>query len=331
MSERYIPVGIKRQVRENCGYGCIVCGEIFCQFEHINLFADVKEHVVDNIVLLCLDHHGRVTNNLMSKEKVREHQLNPYCLQPGKKPWSKIFPPTGFKVNFCGTEISGFPILSMYNYETLIWFDKSENYKEPALNFKYYQDNDLIFEIDQNNLQLLSDDYSIFIEGNRFNLAKAEKVLFEFASNDHLFNIEKIDFTKGGYVIKYPVTHPDMPETRFVTLGKNSFNGIDIVSKKMSYFGFGNIVDNHVDLIENNVASYYEKLILNDQDKNVAQAMYNKGCGYFCEMPLFPINANDKKRIVAIINNLLGSKYDLIAGLNKEETCILFLYRTKYV
>lgn len=74
----------KRKVRQRCGFGCVVCGNAFYQYHHSTTkFNEAQEHNPDEIVLLCYEHHGQVTNGLASDEAVSEAARNPKCLQLG--------------------------------------------------------------------------------------------------------------------------------------------------------------------------------------------------------------------------------------------------------
>jgi 5-methylcytosine-specific restriction endonuclease McrA len=59
---RAIPSGIKREVRQRCGFGCVVCGLGIVQYEHVEPeFSDAVKHEADKIVLLCPQCHSKVT------------------------------------------------------------------------------------------------------------------------------------------------------------------------------------------------------------------------------------------------------------------------------
>ena len=51
---RYIPEAIKREVRQRCGFGCVICGFGFYDYEHFDPdFADAKFHDPNGMTLLC--------------------------------------------------------------------------------------------------------------------------------------------------------------------------------------------------------------------------------------------------------------------------------------
>jgi len=69
---RNIPAEIKRQVRQQSKFGCVVCRCAFYQYEHIDPeFHDAHSHDPDNICLLCGHCHDKVSRGALSKETVR--------------------------------------------------------------------------------------------------------------------------------------------------------------------------------------------------------------------------------------------------------------------
>jgi hypothetical protein len=79
---RTISESIKRQVRQECGFGCVICGLAIATYEHIDPpFNDAKEHDPSKMAYLCGSCHHRVTNGLWSKQKVMEARLDPWCIR----------------------------------------------------------------------------------------------------------------------------------------------------------------------------------------------------------------------------------------------------------
>ncbi|MGE5620976.1 MAG: SEC-C metal-binding domain-containing protein [archaeon] len=79
---RYIPSDVRRQIRKECGFGCVLCGSAVYEYEHISPeFHEAKIHDPANIALLCSACHANVTRRIWSKEKVFEARQNPYCLK----------------------------------------------------------------------------------------------------------------------------------------------------------------------------------------------------------------------------------------------------------
>lgn len=91
-NSRNIPLPIQREVRQRCGFGCVVCGMPLYEYEHMEEWAEVKRHVAEEITLLCDQHHREKTAKLLPKEVVREANENPFNLREGvSKPYNLHF------------------------------------------------------------------------------------------------------------------------------------------------------------------------------------------------------------------------------------------------
>ena len=93
LTSRNIPNPIKREVRQRCGFGCVICGMILYDYDHMmNDWSQVQEHVADDITLLCTAHHREKTNGLLTREQVAKANKNPFNLREGSsKPYDLHF------------------------------------------------------------------------------------------------------------------------------------------------------------------------------------------------------------------------------------------------
>lgn len=84
MSDRpAIPEAMKRDVRKRCGFGCVFCGLPIYEFEHIEPWVNVQEHRVENLVLLCPNHHAEFTRKQRSKDDIQQAAEKPFNLTAG--------------------------------------------------------------------------------------------------------------------------------------------------------------------------------------------------------------------------------------------------------
>lgn len=125
---RNIPEFVKRKVRENCGFGCIICGTTITEYEHFFPdFKDAKTHDPDQIVLLCPTHHAEATKGILPKELVAEAKKSPVAKQRGYSaaghPYFKGIP--SLKMGG-GSLIVGTPIPIRIQGENLLQFDPPE-------------------------------------------------------------------------------------------------------------------------------------------------------------------------------------------------------------
>lgn len=88
---RNIPSSIQREVRQRCGFGCVICGVPIYDYEHMNEWALVKEHVAEDITLLCPQHHRERTSGRLPIEIVKEYNKNPYNSRKGQSSSMPLF------------------------------------------------------------------------------------------------------------------------------------------------------------------------------------------------------------------------------------------------
>jgi hypothetical protein len=75
---------VKRIVRIQSGFGCVICGSSITTYEHIDPeFHQAKEHNPDAITLLCANCHLRKTKGLLSVESVKDAMRTPKPKEQG--------------------------------------------------------------------------------------------------------------------------------------------------------------------------------------------------------------------------------------------------------
>jgi hypothetical protein len=81
---RDIPHPVKREVRQRCGFGCVICGSALYQYHHDDPpFEDATEHQAEGIVLLCDGCHGLKTRGRLSDDRIRAAAAHPKSLEKG--------------------------------------------------------------------------------------------------------------------------------------------------------------------------------------------------------------------------------------------------------
>lgn len=74
---------MKREVRQRCGFGCVICGDPFYQIDHMVEYAVVQDHQTDNLTLLCDKHHADKTCGRLALETVVRENSNPINRREG--------------------------------------------------------------------------------------------------------------------------------------------------------------------------------------------------------------------------------------------------------
>jgi hypothetical protein len=81
---RDIPDPVKREVRQACGFGCVICGASIIEYEHVDPpFAEATTHDPARIALLCPQCHAKVTTGFLSKATVIEAMRDPISKRTG--------------------------------------------------------------------------------------------------------------------------------------------------------------------------------------------------------------------------------------------------------
>ena len=81
---RYIKTSVKEKIRRDAGFGCVFCGCVLVEYEHIEPeFHNAKKHDPDNMTILCPMCHDKVTKKIISKKKVWEAKKKPKALEDG--------------------------------------------------------------------------------------------------------------------------------------------------------------------------------------------------------------------------------------------------------
>lgn len=76
-SNRYIPLPLKREIRRDAAFGCVMCGSPIIEFHHIEPFHKVNEHTKENLVALCPEHHHRADCGEIPVSIVTKFKENP--------------------------------------------------------------------------------------------------------------------------------------------------------------------------------------------------------------------------------------------------------------
>lgn len=218
-----IPSEIKRQVRQRCGFGCVMCGEPLYEYEHMLEWAKVKRHVAEEITLLCRFHHGQKTAGLIPINDIMAANNKPFNID-NKVSKSLCLHYSGKNnVSFCvGDSILKYPEFPE-NYAVypividdfpIIGFIIRDG--NMLLNFTAFnEENEVIFQILENELIYKTDNWDVEWVGKVLTLREGKgKVLL------------KVSFEPPGTV-------------RIIS-ARILLNGVEIHAKKNYIYSFNN-------------------------------------------------------------------------------------------
>ena len=248
---RNIPLPIQREVRQRCGFGCVICGIPLYEYEHMAEWAIVKRHVADEITLLCDQHHREKTGGLLPVEVVKSANENPYNLREGvSKPYNLHFSgqeatveiggnsftcqDQGYGTAMIPVSIDGTPLIGLILADghlllNLVIFNE---YNSPVLHIK---NNQLFYSTKPWDIQLVGKKLTIR-EGNK-------KILFE------------IEFFPPNKVV--------------INRGRLLRNGVEVLIRPTNIL----ITNNSMLLRGNRAHNCYGGLIIGHHDKPIGGAM----------------------------------------------------------
>jgi len=189
---------IKRLVRQKCFFGCIICGKPIFEYDHLVEYSIVEEHTVENIILLCPEHHSGKTTGKISFDRVNEAAKMPFnSLKTHSSPLylendvkldvqlGSIFI-YGGDFSRAATEtfilINGIPYLQVHKESK--WFSLSfiitDNVGKPLV------------KVDKGELVISTEIFDYTYIGNRLTIRqKMGKIIFDLNLSSNLFKLNK--------------------------------------------------------------------------------------------------------------------------------------------
>jgi len=72
-----LPRSVARKLRQEAGFGCVICGNPIIVYHHIIEWSEWHHFDPDHMTVLCPDHHAFATNRSLSHEQVYEAKRHP--------------------------------------------------------------------------------------------------------------------------------------------------------------------------------------------------------------------------------------------------------------
>lgn len=168
--KRTIPLPIKRQIRQQCHFGCVVCGSAVIEYEHVDPeYYEAMKHDPEKMTLLCPQCHSKVTKGLLSKDTVKKAMIHPKCQEIG---FSREILDANNKCleiqyGINGLSMKNVSIPIQINKTPLMKIEKPNNEIEPyQLSCIFYDSkNQKTLEIKNNEYYIFNDNWDVTIEG----------------------------------------------------------------------------------------------------------------------------------------------------------------------
>lgn len=131
---RTIPEGVKREIRQRCGFGCVICGLGFYDYEHFAPdFVDATDHNPAGMTLLCPRCNQNRARGRLSRETVAEANQNPVCIRNGHANEMFDFHSDPIAVVFAGVTFYDCAHLIMVNGRSLLSVRPPQEVSSPML------------------------------------------------------------------------------------------------------------------------------------------------------------------------------------------------------
>lgn len=196
---------LMREVRQRCGFGCVLCGFPIYEYDHILGWSKVRRHVATEITLLCDQHHKAKTAGFLPNERVVEGNSRPWNRRADvTKPYDLYYSGNEFIVKigpyqFSGTNRGPRTVAEAIRIdgEALIWMALEDGHF--LLNLSVYDcANKLIMKISDNEMVLNTHSWDIEIAGTRLTIREGlAKILF-----DILFQPPSTVIIKRGRILR---------------------------------------------------------------------------------------------------------------------------------
>ncbi len=226
--KRDIPSATKRLIRQQCGYGCVICGNAIYQYEHIDPpFTEAKKHDADKMALLCGACHEKVTLKLWSKGKVLQAKEKPKPKEVGFSNFSLDIQ-DDLVVTVGNTRIKNLENIIQIDGKQILGIKKPETDNSPPQITAHFFDrkNNQIASIIDNEWRGSPDTFDIETKGNSITV-RSESRKIDLSIKivpPHEIAIDKLNLRYNGKTIKGSSTLGFVIESENSTMALSSDN-----------------------------------------------------------------------------------------------------------
>lgn len=149
MSRPHIPETVARQLRQEAGFGCCVCGVPIIQYHHILEWSIEQHFRANDMMALCPLHHDQATKGAMPENEQRRFKKHPGNII---KDLAKGL--MAVKQDYCGADFGSTTVVGSGTFlrvggEDLIGFSLNEGILEISIRL-YREADELLLDIQRN-------------------------------------------------------------------------------------------------------------------------------------------------------------------------------------
>jgi len=200
--KRYIEADTRRIIRQEAGFGCVICGEGITEYEHIDPeFNNAKEHDPNKMTLLCSSCHSKKTRGIYSKELIFEAKEKPKCKENGFAFDHLDFGRTEPIIQIGEVKFKNPTSLITIEGQSLISISSID--EKLLLNATFEDDDNELIRIEENTWIGNAENWDVEIEGKSITIRRRKgDVALKITNHPNdKFEIEKINITFRGYNI----------------------------------------------------------------------------------------------------------------------------------
>lgn len=171
--KRYVPAEIRARIRKDAGFGCVICGCVLVDYEHIEPeFHQAKEHNPEKMTLLCISCHGRVTRKIISKKAVWEAKKTPKALQDGYVHDLLFVNTEDMEIKIGNSSSKNTKTILTIHGKPIIWFEPPSEDGEPSklCAVFYGEDGKPISYVNRNQFTALSSNQDVKSESTELSI-----------------------------------------------------------------------------------------------------------------------------------------------------------------
>lgn len=175
---RYIPDKVKKQIRLQSKFGCVICRNAICHYEHIDPeFHEAREHHPNKMCLLCGRCHDKVTRGRISKETVKRNYEDVQNNSNIKAPFDEFDLATHNPIVVLGAgTFENCANIIQFGNEILLKIDKAEMGSHfPRISGMFYdKEGNKLLTIKKNIWESTTEGWDLIIEGNQLKILSSE-------------------------------------------------------------------------------------------------------------------------------------------------------------
>lgn len=316
---RTISSEIRAEIRKTDGYGCVKCGNIFIQYEHIDpLYCDATRHDPDHITLLCNGCHGESTGKRLPKRIIYQLKKNPFCKKNGFAE-AKFYPnPCEMKIEFGKSTFSNTDIALTVFGKPIIWVSKDLTNEDSPLLY-----NAIFMDSNENKIGYLNKNQFIGLIGDcdfqaissriEVRLKKGEINLILEIEGDKILKIKRIFFKYFGATINLDVDG-------CIKIGNN--NSFSKLGEVHTHYCLGGLSIYDIPHQPTPFNKLYTSILFGNSKK--VSNIFGKHCGFLLNDKIFDLNfsmvakVNDNE-VFNLINEYIGN----LSFINKSQIHII--------